>query len=115
MRDPISDLARVQHIMGAILEIEQYLTNAGLEEFKANSMLRYACVKQLEIIGEAANHLSQRFTTLYNEIEWKDIVRFRNILVHEYFDIDVKTVWEILQIDIPPLKTNVSEILKQLQ
>ncbi len=79
-------------------------------------MLRYACVKQLEIIGEAANHhLSPRFKSLYTEVEWKDIVRFRNILVHEYFIIDVRTVWETIQYDIPVLKPKVIEILQQLQ
>jgi len=67
-------------------------------------MMQFATVKQLEIIGEASNQLTESFKSLYTKIEWREIVGLRNILIHEYFGIDTKIVWDILQIDLPNLK-----------
>lgn len=77
-------------------------------------MMQFATVKQLEIIGEASNQLTEHFKKLYKEIEWREIVALRNILIHEYFGIDTKIVWDILQIDLPMLKIQTEEILKQI-
>ena len=77
-------------------------------------MMQFATVKQLEIIGEASNQLTEHFKKLYKEVEWREIVGLRNILIHEYFGIDTKIVWDILQIDLPKLKAQVEEILKQI-
>jgi len=77
-------------------------------------MMQFATVKQLEIIGEASNQLTDHFKKLYKEIEWREIVGLRNILIHEYFGIDTKIVWDILQIDLPKLKIRVEDILKQI-
>lgn len=115
MRDPISDVARLQHMRDAIIEIENYVQNLTLEDFEKDSMFRHACVKLLEIIGEAANHLSPLIKERYTDVAWKDIVRFRNILVHEYHAIDIRTVWEVMTHDIPVLKPQIITILQQLQ
>lgn len=77
-------------------------------------MMQFACVKQLEIIGEAANHLTERFKRVYSEIEWCEIVGLRNILIHEYFGVDTKIVWDIIQNDIVTLKQQVEAILNQV-
>ncbi len=58
MRDPISDVARLKHILDAILEIEKCVKGVSFDHFRNDSILRYGSVKLLEIIGEAANHLS---------------------------------------------------------
>lgn len=114
MKDKIGDKARLQHIYEAINEIESYTSNCKYEEFELNSMMQYATVKQLEIIGEAANHITDHFKRIYNEIQWREIVGLRNLLVHEYFGIDTKIIWDILESDIPKLKNEVEEILNLL-
>ena len=114
MKSKLGDKARLQHISDAIKEIENYITNSSYKDFQSNSMMQFATVKQLEIIGEAANQLTEHFKKLYTEIQWREIVGLRNILIHEYFGIDTKIVWDILQIDLPKLKIQVEEILKQL-
>lgn len=58
MKSELGDKIRLQHILDAIDEIYKYLISADLEVFLANSMMRFACIKQMEIIGEASNHLS---------------------------------------------------------
>ena len=58
MRNSLGDKARLQHIYDAILEIESYVQNSSYEIFQSNTMMQFACVKQLEIIGEAVNHFT---------------------------------------------------------
>lgn len=114
MRNSLGDKARLQHIYDAILEIESYVKNSSYQEFESNTMMYYACVKQLEIIGEAANNITPQFKKLYSEILWREIVGLRNILIHEYFGIDTKIVWDIIQTDIVLLKPQVKDIIEQI-
>ena len=73
--------------------------------------MRFACIKQLEIIGEASNHLSPELKLKFSEIEWAQIVGMRNVFTHEYFGIDSDLVWEIIKNDIPDLKTKIESVL----
>jgi uncharacterized protein with HEPN domain len=114
MKSELGDKARLQHIFDAIKEIENYISNSSYEDFQSNSMMQFATVKQLEIIGEASNQITEHLKKLYKEIEWREIVGLRNILIHEYFGIDTKLVWDILQIDLLKLKIQVEDILKQI-
>ncbi|MBU2506939.1 MAG: DUF86 domain-containing protein [Bacteroidetes bacterium] len=114
MRNSLGDKARLQHIYDAFLEIESYVHKSSYELFQSNSMMHYACVKQLEIIGEAANHLTSHFRKLYSEIQWREIIDLRNLLIHEYFGIDTKIVWDIIITDIVSLKLQVNEIIEHI-
>jgi uncharacterized protein with HEPN domain len=111
MRDQKGNSARLLHILEAISEIEDYTRNFDFEKFYRASMVRYASIKQLEIIGEAANHISNDLMTKYPEIEWRKIIALRNLLIHEYFGVDAKIVWDIIQEDLPELKRSVETIL----
>ena len=105
MKGSLGDEQRLVHILQSIAEIEDYTANADLLEFKSNSMLRFASIKQIEIIGEAANQITVETKSNFPEIDWREIVALRNILIHEYFGIDANIVWQIIKIDIPDLKT----------
>ena len=59
MRDKNGDEARLRHVLDAISEIQSYIRDSNFEDFSTNSMQKYASIKQLEIIGEAANHVSE--------------------------------------------------------
>ncbi len=69
--------------------------------------MRFACIKQMEIIGEASNHLSTELKSKFSDVEWSQIVGMRNVFTHEYFGIDSNLVWEIIKNDIPELKGKV--------
>jgi len=114
MRGRIGDNVRLKHILDAIIEIESYLQNANFDVFVNNSMMRFACIKQMEIIGEASDHISNEIKIKFSEIEWAQIKGMRNIFVHEYFGIDTKLVWEIITNDIPALKNKVVEIIDSI-
>jgi uncharacterized protein with HEPN domain len=115
MRSKLGDSIRLQHIIDSINEIEAYVGTCDLTQFKSNSMMRFACIKQMEIIGEASNHISPEIKDKFSEIEWQQIIGLRNIFVHEYFGIDDNLVWQIIKNDIPNLKTKILIILKNIQ
>jgi uncharacterized protein with HEPN domain len=104
MNDKMGDDQRLLHIEEAIAEIESYTKGIDILEFKSNSMIRFASIKQMEIIGEAARYVTEETRNKYPDIEWKEITGLRNILVHEYFGIDSNLIWQIIETDIPDLK-----------
>ena len=110
MRGKIGDKERLGHILDAIKEIEAYTTNVDLKDFLANSMMRFASIKQIEIIGEAANYLSPETKAIFTDVEWKQIVGMRHILIHEYFGVDDNLVWQVIRDDIPKLKLAVANV-----
>ena len=114
MKGQLGDKARLQHIYDAILEIESYTQDVEIEEFLRNSMMRFACIKQIEIIGEAGNHITKTTQLRFSEIEWGKIVSLRNIVIHEYFGIDFDVIWSVILSDIPDLKVKIENILNQL-
>lgn len=98
----------------ALKEIEGYIENKSEEEFLQSSLLRFAALKQLEIIGEAANHISDETKTAFANVEWKKMKAARNIYVHEYFAVDFQVVWKIILNDLSLLKDQVHEVLNKL-
>lgn len=108
------DKVRIQHILEAIHQIEDYIQNISYDNFVSNKMLVDAVVRQLEIVGEATNHLSDDIKLRYSNVEWKQIIGLRNILIHEYFTVDVPLVWSVLQYDLPEFKNTILEIYSKL-
>ena len=111
MRGKLGDKIRLQHIYDSILEIESYLVNKDFSAFMENSMMRFACIKQMEIIGEASNHISEETKSKFSSIQWAQIIGMRNVFVHEYFGVDTSLVWEIIKNDVPDLKEKIKQIL----
>ncbi len=114
MRSELGDKIRLQHILDAIAEIEKYLLEVEFTEFMNNSMMRFASIKQMEIIGEASNHISDELKLKFTNIEWAQITGMRNVFVHEYFGIDSTLVWEIIKKDIPELKQIIEHVLQSI-
>ena len=112
MRGKLGDKNRLMHILDAIEEIESYISEVDFDVFMENSMMRFACIKQMEIIGEASNHISTETKERFSTIEQSQIVRMRNVFVHEYFGVDSSLVWEIIKNDLPELKTKIA-LIKQ--
>lgn len=109
------DLIRLQHILDAIEEIEKYTLEVSFSDFEQNSMMLHASVRQLEIIGEASNHLSNEIIATYQTVEWKQIIGFRNLLIHEYFGVDIAVVWNVIQFDLPHLKNEIITIISDFK
>ena len=101
---------RLQDILAAITAIERY-ANLGKTAFDEQELIQVWMVHQLQIIGEAANGLSPETFNNYPEIPWKQIIGFRNLVVHEYFRVSLNLVWSIVQNNIPPLKLTSEKML----
>ncbi len=114
MKGKIGDKQRLAHILESIEELESYTSGSTLDTFLQNSMMRFASVKQIEIIGEAANYISDETKEKFSEIQWRQITGLRHILVHEYFGIDSRLIWQIIVDDIPALKIKIKEVLMSM-
>ena len=112
MKGKMGDKQRLLHILDAITEIENYTSNIDIETFLKNSMMHFASIKQIEIIGEAANYISEETKNKFSEIEWRQITGLRHILVHEYFGVDITLIWQIIIDDIPKLKAKIQKIIE---
>jgi uncharacterized protein with HEPN domain len=100
-------------ILEAIAHVERY-TAPGRDAFDQNELIRVWTIYHIQVIGEAAAHLSEEVTERYIEIPWPQIVAMRNILVHAYFSIVDDQVWNTVEKDLPTLKGQIEAILSDL-
>ncbi|MDO4703193.1 DUF86 domain-containing protein [Tannerella sp.] len=114
MREKNKDKARLLHIIEAIDNIFEFTNNKTFETYTQNKMLRFAIIKNLEIIGEAAYLLTNEFKKEYSEIEWHALIGMRHVLVHGYYQIRDEIVWATIETDLLPLREKVQLILKTL-
>ena len=109
------DRVRIQHMLDATqkaLGFTRGRTRADLDE---DEMFALAVVRLLEIIGEAAKHVSQPIRSLAPAIPWRQIAGTRDRLTHGYFDVDLDIVWSILTEDLPPLCTELERLLGHVE
>ncbi len=105
----------IDDIWESIEKIERYTEGMTRESFQSDEKTSDAVVRNLEIIGEAAGRLPDDFTDRNLEIEWFKIVGLRNRIVHEYFGVDLKIVWQIIEIDLPTFKKSLKDIRSELK
>jgi uncharacterized protein with HEPN domain len=98
-------------IVEAADAIAVFLAGAERERFLQDDLLRSAVLQKLSIIGEAAARLSKEFRARHADVEWRDIVAFRNIAVHAYFAVQWSIVWTTATQDVPALREKISQIL----
>jgi uncharacterized protein with HEPN domain len=96
-------------ILDSIEKIELY-AKKGKDSFFRSSLIQDGIIRNLEIIGEAANRLDPSFQSLYPEIEWRGIISLRNLLIHQYHRVDLNLIWHVILKDIPELKEKIQVI-----
>jgi uncharacterized protein with HEPN domain len=104
----------LEHILESIDEIERNTKNLSEDEFFNSTTIQDAVVRRLEIIGEAVKNLPAPFKNQHPGIPWKKIAGLRDILIHEYFGVDLDLVWKITNKDIPQLKNQIVNLLEKL-
>lgn len=113
MREPLRDKERLEHMLAAADRVIRYTSDKTYKDLVADDMMYYAVVKNIEIIGEAANLLSSDFTDSHPQTPWKQVRGMRNYIVHEYFQIDDVVVWGVVSTDIPVLRKQILEYLEE--
>ena len=107
------DDAYLEDILEAAKAIQRFTAGVSLADFKSNEEKDEAVNRKFEIIGEAACKLSPEGRNTFPETPWKLITAMRNILIHDYDDVDLDVVWETVQRDIPPLVTRLEAYLTE--
>ena len=103
----------LRHILDYIGKIERYLQNYDFEKFKNDEEKIDSVVRNVEIIGEAANNLTRDFRSKNPKIEWREIINTRNRIIHGYATVDLEIIWNITQNDLGNLRTKIEKILEE--
>lgn len=99
-------------ILEAIEKITSYCGKMDLSDFSLDNKTVDAVVRNLEIIGEAANKIPEDIKTRVQGIEWRKITQMRNVLIHEYYGITIEIVWDVVQTKLEPLRAACEKLLK---
>lgn len=105
------DIERLLHMKRAMIKIFSYTEDVDFRSFEDNEMMQDAIFKNLEIIGEAAYKITDETKILYSHVEWKKIEGLRHKLVHDYYSVDLRIVWQTKEKSLSILKEEVDSIL----
>ncbi len=114
MKNSLGDKQRLLHVQDAMNHILLFTKGMDESAYCSNILVQSAVERQMEIIGEAVNVLSDELKAKYLDVEWYRIKAFRNVIAHEYFGISSKQVWNVVYADIPRLKISIEKILAEL-
>lgn len=106
-----SPIVFLDHIFESIKLLEEYVKGLKYDDFIENYEKQDSVIRRLEIIGEAIRNLPEEFLDKYPDIPWRDIMDFRNVLIHQYFDVNIERVWKTIEKDIPEFKKKIEKIL----
>ncbi|HIH44671.1 MAG TPA: DUF86 domain-containing protein [Candidatus Methanoperedenaceae archaeon] len=105
----------IKDILDSIDRIEKFVGDMDFEEFVEDDKTSTAVVKKIEIIGEAIKNIPKDVKERYGYIPWRDIVRMRNKITHDYFGIDYEIVWNVVKEKLPGLRAQVEQVLKDIE
>lgn len=108
------DLLFLKDIINAMNKIFNYTKNMTKEDFKKDDKTIDAVLRNIEIIGEAANKLSERIYEENKSVPWVRMIGLRNIVIHEYFGVDLNIIWKIITVNLPETKPKIENILKKI-
>lgn len=114
MRERKRDKGRLEDILKCIENVRKYIQGVVFESFVNDSMRYYAVMKNIEIIGEAANMLTRNFRKIYNDLPWRMIVGMRNVLTHGYANVSDIKLWKTATEDLDSMYDIVSRYLSDI-
>jgi uncharacterized protein with HEPN domain len=106
---------RVNDILDAITAVQGYTEGMKFETFVSDRKTVDAVLRNLILIGEAASHIPDDFVSEHSDIPWRDMRDMRNFVVHEYFGVSDRIIWETVQNDLPPLIPRLQQMLESDQ
>ncbi|MCL4530845.1 MAG: DUF86 domain-containing protein [Chloroflexi bacterium] len=104
---------RISDILECIQRITTYTQDMTQNEFQADQKTIDAVLRNLEIIGEAARLIPEKITKQYPDIPWDEMRAMRNIVIHEYFGVNLNIIWHTTQVNLPSIVDSLKEILEK--
>ena len=103
----------LEDILESIRRINSFIGDLDADEFGGDELRLDAVIRNLEVIGEAVKCLPVEFRESQSQVEWRKIAGLRDILIHHYFGINVKIIWDVVKNKLPALETQIHAILKR--
>ena len=102
------------HILDSINLIEEQIKGKSKLDFLKSKQLQDSVIRRIEIIGEAIKNIPNDIKKNYSQIPWKEITGMRDILIHQYFGVDLDLTWQVIDKDLPRLKRQILDISKKM-
>jgi uncharacterized protein with HEPN domain len=105
----------IQDILNSIKEIEEFTKGMTYEDFRGDNKTCNAVIRSLEVLGEATKRIPLALRNEYKEIPWKKMAGLRDVLIHEYMGVDIKTVWNVVTKRIPEIKPLIEKVKEEIK
>ena len=110
----IDDRLYLLHILTCIGRVQQYVMQ-GQHSFMESTLIQDAVIRNLQVLGESARRLSEEAKARRPEVDWRGIIGFRNVMVHDYLDITLARVWDVVELQLSILKDQIEAMLQDLE
>lgn len=108
------DRLYLDHMRDCIERIQAY-TVEGRETFETSTLIQDGVIRNLQVMAESSQRVSTAVKDAHPEVDWRAISGFRNVLVHDYLGVDLNIVWNVIENELPTLKTQIEAILAEPQ
>jgi len=105
----------IEHILESIARIEEYTKGITKDEFLSSSKIQDAVIRRIEVIGEAVKNIPDEMKQKYPYMPWRKMTGMRDILIHEYFGVDLELTWRVVKEDITDLKKRMLRVKEDLE
>lgn len=106
-----TDIVHLRRMLDAIEQLERYTRGMSESEFSSRPMVQDAVARQVDIVSEAAKHISTEFQNLHPKLPWEKTISIHNKIVNEDFKLNIPVVWNTVQDDLPLLKQTIRKLL----